>query len=66
MTEQEALQQFLDAFEGDHLGPENSAGAHDQRVTFDEFAAYYTALSSSIDEDDYFALMMCSAWKMTE
>ena len=66
MTEQQALQELLDAFEGDHLGPDNDPTKHDQKVTIDEFIQYYTAVSSSIDNDDYFALMMTSAWKMTE
>lgn len=32
-------------------------------VTFDEFCDYYSDISASIDDDEYFAEMMKSAWK---
>jgi len=35
-------------------------------VTFDEFCDYYRDVSSSIDRDDYFALMMKNAWKLDD
>lgn len=33
-------------------------------VTFDEFCDYYEGVSCSIDRDDYFEVMMKSAWKL--
>ncbi len=33
-------------------------------VTFEEFCDYYSDVSASIDDDDYFAQMMRSAWKL--
>ena len=33
-------------------------------VTFEEFCEYYSDVSASIDDDDYFAEMMRSAWKL--
>jgi Ca2+-binding EF-hand superfamily protein len=33
-------------------------------VTFDEFCDYFKDVSASIDNDDYFALMMKNAWKI--
>lgn len=33
-------------------------------VTFDEFLDYYRDISASIDEDEYFAAMITSAWKL--
>lgn len=34
----------------------------DGKVTLDEFEEYYADVSASIDEDDYFELMMRNAW----
>ncbi len=34
------------------------------QVTFDEFMDYYAGVSSSIDNDAYFDLMMRQAWKI--
>jgi calcyphosin len=34
-------------------------------VTVKEFCKYYANLSSSIDEDDYFELMMRNAWHIS-
>lgn len=116
-TEKEALEELLDAFEGNGLDP-NAPGLKDHKVTYQEFEAYYSAVSrlvpllcyvknyylryschffllprlflfsftffllsflhlsyfdyllfcfhSSIDDDDYFALMMQNAWKISE
>lgn len=33
-------------------------------VTFEEFCDYFRDVSASIDNDDYFALMMKNAWKI--
>ena len=49
------LQKFLDQFEGGN-------GNGDGMVTIEEFEDYYTNLSASIDDDDYFELMMRNAW----
>lgn len=34
----------------------------DGKVTLEEFIEYYNDVSASIDEDDYFELMMRNAW----
>ena len=34
-------------------------------VTFEEFCDYFKDVSASIDDDDYFALMMQNSWKIT-
>lgn len=36
----------------------------DGKVTFDEFLDYYRDVSASIDEDDYFELMIRNAWHL--
>jgi len=38
--------------------------APDHIVTKDEFDEYYNNVSASIDRDDYFAVMMNSAWNL--
>ena len=44
--------QFLDTFD---------AGEKDGKVTPDEFVRYYGNVSASIDDDDYFELMIRNA-----
>jgi hypothetical protein len=34
-------------------------------VTLDEFCSYYSNVSASIDDDDYFELMMRNAWHIS-
>ena len=36
----------------------------DNKVTTDEFIDYYKDVSASIDEDDYFELMIRNAWHL--
>ena len=33
-------------------------------VTMEEFVEYYTNVSASIDDEDYFTLMMNQAWNL--
>ena len=63
-TEDQILQEFLETFEQAHAMRENGAPNH--VVTKEEFEEYYTNISSSIDDDRYFTLMMDNAWKLTE
>ena len=58
----EVLNEWLETFEEHH----NTAtgGSNDSTVTREEWNEYYTNISSSIDDDAYFELMMNNAWKM--
>jgi Ca2+-binding EF-hand superfamily protein len=37
----------------------------DGQITLDEFIEYYTNVSASIDNDEYFALMMNNSWNLS-
>jgi Ca2+-binding EF-hand superfamily protein len=58
-TPEEVFRVFLDSFEGPH-------GDKDGHVSHQEWTEYYENISASIDNDDYFALMMQNAWKISE
>jgi Ca2+-binding EF-hand superfamily protein len=62
-TEDDVLGEFLETFEMHH---NLDGGTNDRRVTREEFDEYYNNISSSIDNDQYFELMMNNAWKLTE
>lgn len=61
-TEEQCLVEFLETFET-HLNLREQRQP-DGRVTLDEFTEYYKNISSSIDNDDYFALMMNNSWNL--
>lgn len=56
ITPDQALLQFLDQWD---------TVEKDGVVSFDEFGEYYNDVSASIDEDDYFELMMRNAWHLS-
>ncbi|OQR98752.1 hypothetical protein ACHHYP_08146 [Achlya hypogyna] len=57
-TERDVYSEFLDTFE-------SGSRVHDGRVTLDEWTEYYANISASIDDDDYFELMMRNAWHIS-
>jgi Ca2+-binding EF-hand superfamily protein len=63
-TEEQILLEFLETFETHHSLRNN--GAPDHVVTQDEFHEYYNNISASIDNDQYFELMMNNAWKIND
>mmetsp|Transcript_33631 Transcript_33631/g.72907 ORF Transcript_33631/g.72907 Transcript_33631/m.72907 type:complete len:394 (-) Transcript_33631:301-1482(-) len=56
LKEDKALEHFLSQFDGIDK---------DGSVTFKEFVEYYKNISASIDDDDYFELMIRNAWHMS-
>jgi hypothetical protein len=42
----------------------NGSGTKDRSVTPEEFLEYYNNVGASIDNDQYFELMMINAWKL--
>ena len=63
-TEEDILMEFLETFETHHNICESQAPDH--IVTTEEFEEYYNNVSSSIDNDQYFELMINNAWKLNE
>ena len=57
-TAESVLKEFLLNFEGPN-------GDKDGTVTEDEFVSYYSNISASIDDDDYFELMLRNAWHIS-
>lgn len=57
ITPEEAANEMLSCFE--------STGDIDGKVTWAEFLDYYKGISLSIDDDDYFELMMRNAWHLS-
>ena len=57
-TERQILEEFLATFEM------ALSDVPDGIVTSDEFLEYYTAVSASIDNEDYFAQMINSSWNI--
>ena len=63
-TEEQILLEFLETFETHHSLRNN--GAPDHVVTKEEFDEYYNNVSASVDNDQYFELMMNNAWKIND
>ncbi|XP_076068560.1 crustacean calcium-binding protein 23-like [Oratosquilla oratoria] len=57
-TEEEILTRFLHRFEGNTV--------EDGKVQRHEFLDYYSGVSNSIDDDEYFVTMMKICWKLEE
>ena len=56
-TSGQVLREFLDGFD--------VGGEVDGKVTLSEFENYYSNISASIDDDDYFELMIRNAWHIS-
>jgi Ca2+-binding EF-hand superfamily protein len=61
-TEEQVLNEFLKTFENMY----DVYRIDDDKVTRDEFIEYYNFVSASIDNDQYFELMMNNAWRINE
>jgi Ca2+-binding EF-hand superfamily protein len=62
-TEDQIFTEWLETFEMHH-NIQNGNKA-DGQVTLEEFIEYYTCISSSIDNEEYFALVMNNSWNLT-
>ena len=61
-TEDEVLAEFLDTFEMHYSLLDRKS--RDGKVTAQEFMEYYRNVGASIDNDEYFALMITNAWNL--
>lgn len=61
-TEDSVLVEFLETFEAHHNLRTGDRG--DSQVTMEEFLEYYSNISSSIDDDSYFELVINNAWNV--
>ena len=43
---------------------DEASKAGDGKVTLNEFCDYYSNVSASIDDDEYFKLMITNAWNL--
>lgn len=63
-TEDEILMEFLDTFEDHFCDMKGNEDSRDGKITMPEWLEYYNNVSMSIDNDEYFTLMMTNAWKL--
>ncbi len=63
-TEDQVLQEFLETFELHHNI--RAKQEKDYKVTREEFHEYYNNISASIDNDEYFEVMMTNAWNLSD
>lgn len=61
-TEDEVLGEFLDTFELHHSL--KNPNDKDRKINIKEFYEYYNNVSASIDNDQYFELMITNAWNL--
>lgn len=63
-TEDEILGEFLDTFEDHFADMKGNADSRDGKVNMVEWLEYYNNVSMSIDNDQYFELMMNNTWNL--
>ena len=63
-TEEDILYEFLDTFEQAYAIKHGESKSRDKSVNMDEWLEYYNTISCSIDNDDYFELMMTNTWNL--
>ena len=61
-TEEDVLYEFLDTFE-QHYALSNP-NSRDRDISLKEFVEYYNNISCSIDNDEYFEVMIRNSWNL--
>lgn len=63
-TEEQILMEFLDTFEDHFCDMKGNADSRDGKINVKEWIEYYNNVSMSIDNDEYFTLMMNNTWNL--
>ena len=63
-TEEQVLSEFLDTFEDHFCDMKGQASSRDGIVNMKEWVEYYNNVSMSIDDDNYFEVMMNATWNL--
>ena len=63
-TEDEILGEFLDTFEDHFADIKGNEDSRDGIIKMHEWIEYYNNVSMSIDDDEYFKVMMNNAWNL--
>jgi len=63
-TEEDVLYEFLDTFEQAYSIKHGDSKSRDRSVTIEEWIEYYQNISASVDNDEYFDLMMTNTWNL--
>jgi len=63
-TEDDILMEFLDTFEDHFCDMKGNEDSRDGKITMQVWLEYYNNVSMSIDDDEYFKLMMNNAWNL--
>ena len=63
-TEDQILGDFLDTFEDHFADCKGQEDSRDGNINMIEWLEYYNNVSASIDDDQYFEVMMNSAWNL--
>ena len=66
VSEDEVLFEFLDTFEAAYSIKHGDSKSRDRSVNMDEWIEYYQNISASMDNDDYFELMMTNTWNLND
>ena len=67
LLEEEVLQEFLETFETHramNTANDKYSKQGDGQITLNEFYDYYSNVSASVDNDEYFQLMITNAWNL--
>lgn len=63
-TEDDVIGEFLDTFEAHYANCHPNENSRDRTINMKEFKEYYNNISCSIDNDEYFELMIRNAWNL--